>query len=86
MAKSDAQRKADSRKANAGQGRKEFPMPPAIEQALQRICDRSHCKDWREALSLAVINLDKMDDGLFALCMMIPRHDLSNLVEKNNGQ
>lgn len=82
MAKSDAQRKADSRKANAKQGRKEFPMPPAIEQALQRICDRSQCEDWREALSLAVINLDKMDDALFAQCMAIPRHDLTKLVEK----
>lgn len=80
--KSNAARKADSRKANAECGRKEFPMPPAIEAAIKRICDRSQCKDWREALSLAVLNLDKMDDKLFAHCMAIPRHDMTKLVEK----
>lgn len=82
MAKSDATRKADSRRANAANGRKEFPMPPAISAALERICDRSQCEDWREALSLAVLNLDAMDDELFARCMAIPRHDLQALVDK----
>lgn len=86
MAKSDAQRKEASRKANAGQGRREFPQPPAIAEALQRICDRSQCSDWREALSLAVINLDAMDDELFAKCMTIPKHDLTKLVEKYLGK
>lgn len=82
MAKTDKQRKADSRKANPDRGRKEFPMPPAIAAAIQRICDRSQCEDWREALSLAVINLDAMDDELFGRCMAIPRHDLTELIEK----
>lgn len=82
MAKSDAARKAASRAANPGQGRKEFPMPPAIANALQRICDRSGCEDWREALSLTVLNLDRMDDDLFGRCMAIPRHDLTELIAK----
>lgn len=85
MAKSDTERKQKSRKSQAGQGRKEFPMPPAIEAAINRICDRSQCTDWREALSLAVINLDAMDDKLFAKCMSIPKHDLTKLVEKYLG-
>lgn len=82
MAKTDAQRKEKSRKAQAANGRREFPMPPAIDAALQRICDRSRCADWREALSLAVINLDAMDDELFGRCMAIPRHDVKALVDK----
>lgn len=85
MAKSDAARKASSRAANPGQGRKEFPMPPAVSDAVQRICDRSGCEDWREVLTWAVFNLDKMNDEQFRKCMAIPRHDVSALVDKYMG-
>jgi hypothetical protein len=56
-----------------------------VADAIQRICDRSGCEDWREVLTWAVFNLDKMSAADFERCMAIPRHDVSALIEKYMG-